>query len=70
MKNKLKIWNILHKTFPIIFLGIIYLICSFIAWDFNILHWQLFTETIGRVMAVLMFFFYLAMVNEFYNEEF
>jgi hypothetical protein len=34
-------------------LGVYYLIGSFIAWDFNPLHWWLFTSTFGRILGII-----------------
>lgn len=33
----------------------LYLIGSFLAWDFNPLHWWLFTATWGRILFVLIY---------------
>jgi len=41
----------------VITLGILYLICAFIAWDSNPLNWWLFRTSIGRLVAAIILLF-------------
>jgi len=48
--------NIFIRVLTVIVIHIfLYLIGSFIAWDFNPLHWWLFTDTRGRVLFIFTY---------------
>ena len=48
--------NIFIRVLTVIVIHIfLYLIGSFIAWDFNPLHWWLFTSTYGRVLFIYLY---------------
>jgi hypothetical protein len=65
--------NVYDKIFaiilPLITLLIVYLIFSFIAWDFNLTHWLLFTTITGRCVFAFFFISYMAASIEFYIKE-
>lgn len=44
----------------IVTLGVIYLICAFIAWDANPLNWWLFKTSAGRLIAAVILIFTIA----------
>jgi|APCry1669189768_1035252.scaffolds.fasta_scaffold19553_1 hypothetical protein len=54
---------------PFIFAnGIWYLIGSFIAWDWNPMHWWMITSTIGRILGAIIELCILANVPRFWEE--
>jgi hypothetical protein len=38
-------------------LGFIYIVGSFIAWDYNPLNWWMIRTSIGRLLSIVIFFF-------------
>lgn len=54
---------------PIFALLMLYLFCSFLAWDLNPMHWLLFTTTLGRIGAVIMALSYINAVIEYYYDN-
>ena len=46
-----------------------YLLGSFIAWDFNPMHWWLFTSTFGRVIAIILELGILSSIPDFWESN-
>lgn len=47
---------------------VVYLFFSFVAWDFNPLHWWLITSTFGRIVFGFIIFGLLQVTAEYYEE--
>jgi hypothetical protein len=60
------IWMILVPF--VIANGIWYLLGSFIAWDWNPMHWWIFTSTWGRVIAVFIEICLLVNIPDFWEQ--
>jgi hypothetical protein len=53
---------------PFIIMTFAYLTYSFIAWDFNPMHWLLFTTWIGRIFTVIHIFSLIKLIIEYYED--
>lgn len=49
---------------------VLYLIGSFIAWDWNPLNWLLLSESVGRVILVILEIVFLVNSPNFFDEDF
>ena len=58
----------LMYTIPFLFIGFWYLICAFIAMDWNPTHWLVYTTTIGRVYGSIMIMISMFIIIGYYSQ--
>jgi hypothetical protein len=64
-----RFFNFLYThSIPIILLAAFYLIGWYITLDYNPTHWVLFTTMFGRVMSVFLFFGYIRVILDWYDQ--